>query len=110
MMDNNHLISVIIPVYNTEKYLSECVNSVLAQTYNKFELILIDDGSKDNSGDICDWYAAQDNRIRVIHQTNSGVSNARNKGINEANGIYIAFIDSDDIVNKWYLHNNAGSV
>jgi len=89
-------ISVIVPVYNVEKYLRECVDSVLAQTFKDFELILVDDGSPDNSGKICDEYAAKDSRVRVFHKTNGGVSSARNFGIKESRADYIAFLDSDD--------------
>lgn len=90
------LISVIIPVYNAEKYLAKCIESILTQTYEKFELILVDDGAKDNSGKICDEYAAKDERIKVIHKKNGGVSSARNTGIESAKGEFIAFVDSDD--------------
>lgn len=90
------LISVVVPVYNVEKYISRCVDSVLKQTYTNWELILINDGSSDKSGTICDEYASNDSRIRVIHQKNSGPSVARNNGVACANGEYIAFLDSDD--------------
>ena len=86
------MISVIVPVYNTEKYLRRCIDSILAQTYKDFELILIDDGSTDNSGLICDEYEKNYNRIRVIHQQNSGVSVARNEGVKVSEGNYIVFI------------------
>ena len=89
-------ISVIVPVYNTEQYLRRCIDSVLAQTYKDFELLLIDDGSKDSSGAICDEYAAQDARVRVFHKENGGVSSARNVGLDNAQGEWITFIDSDD--------------
>ncbi len=92
------LISVIIPVYKVEKYLPRCIESVLNQTYKNFELILVDDGSPDNSGKICDEYALKDARINVIHKENGGVSSARNAGIDVAKGEYINFIDSDDWV------------
>lgn len=94
------LISVIIPVYNVEKYLRQCVDSVLAQTYQNIEIILVDDGSTDSSGDICDEYKNIDNRIIVIHQKNAGLSEARNAGLDVANGLYISFIDSDDWISK----------
>ncbi len=99
-MKNNilPLISIIIPVYNVEKYLRECLDSVLAQTYKNLEVILIDDGSPDSCGKICDEYAAKDNRIKVIHQTNQGVSAARNVGLDAARGEYIGFVDSDDYI------------
>ncbi len=89
-------ISVIVPVYKVEKYLPECIDSILAQTFTDFELILVDDGSPDNSGKICDDYAARDSRIRVFHKENGGVSSARNLGIKNAQSDYIAFLDSDD--------------
>lgn len=89
-------ISVIVPVYKVEKYLPECIESVLAQTFTDFELILVDDGSPDNSGAICDAYAARDPRIRVFHKQNGGVSSARNLGLDNAKGEWIAFVDSDD--------------
>ena len=95
---NSPSISIIIPVYKAEKYLHRCVDSVLAQTFTNFELILIDDGSPDNSGAICDEYAKQDGRVKVFHQKNQGVSVARNLGIEQAKGEWIAFIDSDDWV------------
>lgn len=98
------MISVIVPVYNVEPYLRQCIDSILAQTYTDFELILIDDGSTDNCGAVCDEYAAKDDRIRVFHQENAGVSAARNTGITAARGEYIAFVDSDDWVVPTYLN------
>lgn len=89
-------ISIIIPIYNTGKYLHKCIKSILSQTLTNFELILVDDGSSDDSGVICDEYAKLDNRVKVIHKENEGVSIARNTGINIAQGEYIGFIDSDD--------------
>lgn len=89
-------ISVIIPVYNAEKYLRACLDSVLTQTYPAYEIILVDDGSSDDSGAVCDKYAARDPRIRVIHKANAGVSAARNDGLSVATGDWISFIDSDD--------------
>jgi glycosyltransferase involved in cell wall biosynthesis len=89
-------ISVVIPVYNVEKYLQRCVESILNQTFQDFEIILVNDGSKDHSGAICDEYAKKDNRIKVIHKKNARVSAARNDGIKMAKGKYISFIDSDD--------------
>ena len=89
-------LSVVVPVYNTEKYLQECIDSVLAQTFDDFELILVDDGSTDKSGAICDNYCQLDGRIRVIHQNNGGVTAARKHGMEVAEGEYISFIDSDD--------------
>lgn len=90
------LLSIIVPVYNVEQYLSRCIDSILGQTFQDFELILIDDGSSDRSGSICDEYANQDSRIKVIHKKNEGVSIARNKGLDIACGKYITFVDSDD--------------
>ena len=90
------LISVIVPVYNVESYISKTIESILAQTYKNIEIILVDDGAKDNSGKICDEYAQKDNRIKVIHKENGGVSSARNCGIREMKGEYICFVDGDD--------------
>lgn len=93
---NKRIISVIIPVYNVFAYLPECMESVLSQDYTNLEIILIDDGSKDDSGKICDQYAQKDSRIRVIHQPNSGAGAAKNAGLRAATGEYLAFVDSDD--------------
>lgn len=93
-------LSIIIPVYKTEKYLKKCIESILNQTFKEYELILIDDGSPDNCGNICDEYAQKDNRINVIHKKNGGVSSARNSGLDIAKGNYITFVDSDDTVEK----------
>ena len=95
-MANIPKISVIVPVYNTEKYLYRCIDSVLVQTFTNWELLLIDDGSKDSSGTICDEYAAQDARVRVFHKENGGVSDTRNYGLDLAQGKYLMFLDSDD--------------
>ena len=103
MGSGNTLISIVVPVYGTEAYLSQCVESLLAQTHSYLELILIDDGSLDHSGALCDRYGEQDRRVRVIHQDNQGVSAARNAGIKAAHGQYIAFVDSDDWVEPDYL-------
>lgn len=94
------LISVIIPVYNVEKYLKKCVNSVLAQTFHNLEIILVDDGSTDASSEICDEYAKMDPRIFVIHKENGGLSSARNAGLKRATGDYITFLDSDDYISN----------
>ena len=102
-MNNDELVSVIIPVYNVEEYIEKCLNSVVNQTYKKIEIIIIDDGTQDGAGKICDDYAKKDNRIKVIHQNNRGLSAARNVGIDKAKGKYIAFIDSDDYVNEKYI-------
>ena len=97
-MKTTPLISVIVPIYQVEAYLEECLDSILNQTYRQLEIILIDDGSPDRCGDICDRYASQDSRIQVIHQTNQGLSAARNAGMDIATGEYISFIDSDDYI------------
>ena len=98
-------ISVIVPVYNVEKCLGRCIDSILNQTFGDFELILVNDGSKDNSGKMCDKYAQQDSRIIVIHKENGGVSTARNAGINRASGDYIMFVDSDDYILETMLED-----
>ena len=99
---NCHLVSIIIPVYNTESYLAECIDSVLRQTYKNIEIILVDDGSPDRCPQICDEYVKRDSRIKVIHKSNGGASEARNVGFAASNGKYIYFMDSDD-----YICNNA---
>ena len=98
-----HKISVVVPVYNVEKYLDRCVESILVQTFQDFELILVDDGSPDNCPQMCDNWAERDSRIRVIHKENGGLPDARNYGINAACGEYITFVDSDDWVEKEFL-------
>lgn len=97
------MISIIVPVYNAEQYLHRCIDSILAQSYTDFELLLIDDGSKDASGDICDEYAAKETRVRVFHKENGGVSSARNLGLDNAQGEYITFCDADDHVSEDWL-------
>ena len=97
------LVSVIVPIYNVEQYLRRCIDSILSQTYNNFELILVDDGSPDNCGKICDEYAKKHPQIKVIHQNNQGLSAARNNAVPKAKGEYITFIDSDDFVTIDYL-------
>ena len=92
------MISVVVPVYNVEKYLNRCVDSILNQTYSDLEIILVDDGSTDRSGSICDEYLSIDSRVRVLHKENGGLSDARNHGIELANGSYLCFIDSDDYI------------
>lgn len=108
----NPVISIIVPVYKVEKYLRRCIESILRQTFEEFELILVDDGSPDNCGDICDEYAVKDKRVKVIHKKNGGLSSARNAGIDIAKGEYIGFIDSDDWVDAQmyeYLYTNIKS-
>ena len=96
---SHNLIGVIVPVYKTEKYVAECIESILAQTYKTFRLILIDDGSPDNAGKICDEYAKKDSRITVIHQENAGVTRARAAGVEVAEDCtWITFVDSDDTI------------
>lgn len=97
------MISVIVPVYKVEKYLEKCVQSILAQTYKDFELILVDDGSPDRCPDMCDGYTQKDKRVRVMHKVNGGLSDARNTGVSMAEGDYVTFIDSDDYVSDDYL-------
>ena len=98
-------ISIIVPVYKAENFLHKCLDSILSQSFEDYEVILINDGSPDNSGIICDRYATEDDRIRVIHQQNKGVSAARNAGIHMAQGEWLCFIDSDDYVSKTYLED-----
>ena len=97
------LISVVIPVYNVEKYLQRCVTSVTEQSYSNLDIILVDDGSVDKSGAICDDFAKKDKRIRVIHKENEGLGLTRNVGIKAATGNYICFIDSDDYIAREYI-------
>lgn len=105
---NPPLISVIVPVYNAESTLSECVGSILGQKYKDFELILVDDGSKDSSPRICDEYAMEDNRVKVFHKPNGGVSSARNVGISKARGEWLTFIDADDYITDGYFDGVVG--
>jgi len=100
---DNPIISIIIPIYKVEPYLQKCVDSVLAQTYAYLEVILVDDGSPDNCGKICDEYAKKDGRVRVVHKENGGLSDARNAGLGIAEGEYISFIDSDDFITQHYV-------
>lgn len=99
-MENEPLISIVVPVYNVESYLVNCVSSIIEQTYKNLEIILVDDGSTDKSKKICDDLAKKDKRIKVIHKDNGGLSSARNAGIDVAKGEYIGFVDSDDKINK----------
>lgn len=104
-MMSNPKISIIIPVYNAERYLRQCLDSILAQTYPDWECILVDDGSKDSSGDICDEYTQKDSRFKVYHKENGGVSSARNCGLDNARGEWIGWVDSDDYVEPEFLQN-----
>lgn len=101
-MDSANLISIIIPVYNVQDYLDECIKSIINQTYKHLEIILVDDGSPDKCPEICDIWEKKDGRIKVIHKSNGGLSSARNAGLEIAHGEYISFVDSDD-----FLPNNA---
>lgn len=96
-------VSIIVPVYNVEKYIEECVQSLLGQSYQNLEIILVDDASPDRCGEICDSYAARDNRVRVIHKKNGGAASARNAGLDAATGDYICFVDSDDVILPEYV-------
>ena len=95
-MIENQIVSIIVPVYNVQEYIKDCINSIICQTYKELEIILVDDGSSDNSLQICKDMAQKDNRIVVLSQLNSGVVNARKNGVNRATGKYIMFVDSDD--------------
>ncbi len=97
------LISVVIPAYNVGKYIDKCIDTVLTQTYSNIEIILVDDGATDDTAEICDNYAKKDNRVKVIHKKNGGLSDARNAGIDAAKGKYITFIDSDDYIADDYV-------
>lgn len=99
------MISVIVPIYNVEKFLRKCVDSIINQTYKNIEIILVDDGSKDNCGTICDEYGKIDNRIKVIHKKNGGLSDARNAGLDMSTGECIVFVDSDDYINNTMIEN-----
>ncbi len=117
-MNNTPLISILVAVYNVEKYIIECIDSIVSQTYKNIEIILVDDGSQDSSGKICDKFAEKDNRIKVIHTPNGGLSSARNYGIENAKGDFLIFVDGDDYISvemteKFYLsiiENNADIV
>lgn len=98
-----HKVSIVVPVYGVENYIEECVESLLAQTYSNLEILLIDDGGRDRSPEICDRYAAQDDRIKVIHKPNGGAASARNAGLDAATGDYICFVDGDDAVHPDYV-------
>ena len=97
------LVSIIVPVYKAEKYIHRCIDSLLAQTYKNIEVVLVDDGSPDNCGKICDEYASKDSRVKVFHQQNRGVSAARNTGLAHIKGEWITFVDADDKVTEDYI-------
>lgn len=109
-MNNEPLISVVVPCYNVEQYLPKCINSLLAQTYTNLEILLVDDGSPDRCGEICDTYAEKDKRIRVLHKKNGGLADARNVAIDVAMGEWIVCVDSDDYVTKDYIETLYGLV
>ncbi len=111
-MNKNPVLSVIVPVYNVEEYLAECLDSIINQTYKDIEIIVVDDGSTDNSGLICNEYAAKYDKITVYHKQNGGLSSARNYGIERANGKYLSFIDSDDFIDKdmFYILMNLATI
>ena len=99
----NDLITIVVPIYNVEKYIDNCIQTIINQTYKKLQIILVDDGSTDNCPKICDKYKAQDDRIEVIHKKNGGLSDARNAGIEKAKGKFVCFIDSDDFISYEYI-------
>lgn len=109
-MQNKPFFSVIVPIFGVEEFLPKCIDSILSQTFTDFELILVDDGSKDNCAKICDEYAKKDNRIIVIHKTNGGQTSARQAGIKKANGKYVACIDGDDFVAPGYLNSFVNTI
>lgn len=102
-MVNSNLVSVIVPVYNVKSYLQECFDSICCQSYQNIEIILVDDGSTDGSGELCDVLAAKDNRTTVLHKENGGLSDARNAGLRIAQGEWISFVDSDDYVSPVFI-------
>lgn len=110
MLNESCLVSVIVPIYNVGKYVSKCIQSICEQTYSNIEIVLVDDGSTDNSGAICDEYKKKDTRIKVIHKKNAGVSSARNTGITKSTGDYICFVDGDDYVMPDYVEYMLGQI
>lgn len=109
-MDSKILISIIIPVYNVEDYLPKCLDSIMSQTYTNIEVLLVDDGSPDKCGEICDDYALRDSRFKVIHQKNAGVTEARIAGFESSSGDYISFVDSDDYISSDYIEHLYGLI
>ena len=103
MASTSPLISIIVPVYNVQKSLNRCIKSLVAQTYPMLEIILVDDGSTDESGRLCDDWIARDSRVKVIHKSNGGLSDARNAGIDASHGDYLSFVDSDDYVDERFI-------
>ncbi|MCI8659509.1 MAG: glycosyltransferase [Lachnospiraceae bacterium] len=110
MIKSKDLISIIVPIYNVENYVEKCILSIINQTYSNLQIILVDDGSSDKSGNICDFYAEQDQRIQVIHQKNSGLVRARKSGLEQAKGKYIGFVDGDDYINESMYENMLQSI
>ena len=109
-MNNNDLVSVIVPVYKVEKFLRDCIDSIINQTYRNLEILLVDDGSPDNCGAICDEYARKDSRITVFHKENGGLSDARNYALDRCNGDYITFVDSDDVIRNDFIATLLGLI
>ena len=107
---SNELVSVIVPVYKVEKYLRECIDSIISQTYRNLEIILVDDGSPDNCGQICEEYAKRDSRITVYHKENGGLSDARNYGIARSHGEFLTFVDSDDVIKVNFVETLLGLI
>ncbi len=101
--NSEELVSVIVPIYKVEEYLRECVDSIINQTYKNLEIILVDDGSPDNCGEICEEYARNDSRVTVYHKENGGLSDARNYGMARSHGEYITFVDSDDVIKENFV-------
>ena len=104
-MEDKPLISVVVPVYNVQQFLNKCVISIIKQSYSNLQIILVDDGSTDNSGSQCDKLALQDKRIIVVHKTNGGLSSARNEGMKKVSGEYVTFVDSDDFIGRCFIEN-----
>ena len=109
-MRDRPLVSIIVPVYNVERYLNRCIKSIITQEYKELEIILVDDGSLDGCPLLCDKWAEQDKRIRVVHQANSGLSAARNTGLEMMSGEYIAFVDSDDYLDSRYVDSMLSAI
>ena len=108
MNNGTPFLSIVVPAYNVEEYLPQCVDSILRQTFTDFELLLVDDGSKDSTGRLCDEYAGKDRRIRVIHKENGGLVSARKAGLSEALGTYVAYVDGDDWIAECMMEKLCG--